>query len=71
MTPAVGASKQRIEAGRDLATRVREAILRERGQAMVEYALILALVTLVGVAGLKLLPNFPIRVFSAMSNAFP
>ena len=44
---------------------------REEGQAMVEYALILALVTAVAVVGLALLPNFPVRVFSATVNAFP
>jgi Flp pilus assembly pilin Flp len=42
----------------------------EIGQGMVEYALILALVTTVAVAGLKLIPGFPVRIFNEVANAF-
>jgi Flp pilus assembly pilin Flp len=62
--------------------RVREALRRgaayvlttlrsEHGQGMVEYALILALVTTVAIAGLTLIPAFPVHVFSEVTNAFP
>ena len=38
---------------------------------MVEYALILALVTAIGVVGLALIGDFPVRIFNGMNSAFP
>ena len=62
---------QRITAIRDFVVGVLGAARGERAQAMVEYALILALVTAVAVVGLALIPNFPVRVFNSTVNAFP
>ena len=71
MTTAGGRLRQRIAAIRVLAVGVLYTSRDERAQAMVEYALILALVTAVGVVGLALIPSFPVRIFNTMANAFP
>jgi Flp pilus assembly pilin Flp len=62
---------KRVEALRALFAHTALGYREERAQAMVEYALILALVTAVAVVGLALIPNFPVRVFQAATNAFP
>ena len=69
--PGSESIKRTTEALCTLAVRMRIAWTDERGQAMVEYALILALVTAVAVVGLALIPNFPVRVFNSVNNAFP
>ncbi len=60
-----------LAALRSSAARSLTTLRSERGQGMVEYALILALVTTVAIAGLKLIPAFPVHVFSVVTNAFP
>jgi Flp pilus assembly pilin Flp len=63
--------RRSIQAVRGFAARRRALAREERGQAMVEYALIIALVAAVAVVGLALIPNFPVRVFNSINDAFP
>ncbi len=71
MTKAREGLNERIDVLRSLVAGALRTFRDDRGQAMVEYALILALVTVVGVVGLALIPSFPVRIFNAMTNAFP
>ena len=71
MTTAGGRLRQRIAAIRALAAGVLYTSRDERAQAMVEYALILALVTAVGVVGLALIGSFPVRIFNGVNSIFP
>ena len=63
--------KRRFEIVQALAVVVLHSARDKRGQAMVEYALIIALLTTVALVGLKLIPAFPIRAFNSAVNAFP
>jgi pilus assembly protein Flp/PilA len=45
--------------------------LKEQGQGMVEYALILVLVAIVVIASLMLLGPIVANVFSTLNNSFP
>lgn len=56
----------------DLAARLRTRLRHERGQTLVEYALILTFVSIVSVATLTLkIPGFLTTVFSDVTSKFP
>ena len=56
----------------DLTARLRTRLRHERGQTLVEYALILTFVSIVSVATLTLkIPGFLTTVFSDVTSKFP
>ena len=63
--------KQSIAAIRDFAVGMLGATRDERGQAMVEYALILALVSIAAIVALGVLGGKVNTAFQKINNAFP
>jgi len=51
--------------------RLRHVVSDERGQAMVEYAMLILLIALACVGALRLIPGPLTHIFSTVTDAFP